>query len=73
MVRFVVAFCSCALILDSFLESSGLADVIFSIISFAVIFAILAVVMYISGNIVVIEKEQLYKAPLQFRFSELFS
>ncbi|MEJ2243461.1 MAG: hypothetical protein P8X87_02835 [Candidatus Bathyarchaeota archaeon] len=73
IVRFVVPVCSSAFSLDFFLESSKVSDVIFSIISFAVIFAILAVVMYISGNIVVGEKEQLYKAPLQFRFSELCS
>ena len=61
MVRLVVAFCSSALILDSFLESSGLADVIFSIISFAVIFAVLSAVLYVSGNIVVGKKRTTLK------------
>ena len=61
VVRFVVAFCSSALILDSFLESSGLADVIFSIISFAVIFAVLSAVLYVSGNIVVGKKRTTIK------------
>ena len=57
----MVAFCSSTLILDSFLESSGLADVIFSIISFAVIFAVLSAVLYVSGNIVVGKKRTTLK------------
>lgn len=47
------AFSNCAFILDTFLEPSGLTDVVFSIISFAVIFAVLSVVLYVAGNIVV--------------------
>ena len=52
----MVAFGSSTLIVDAFLESSGLADVVFSVISFAVIFAVLSIVLYISGNIVVGKK-----------------
>ncbi len=61
MVKFVVDFCSSNLILDSFLESSELADVVFSIISFAVIFTVLSVVLYIAGNIVVGKKRTTLK------------
>lgn len=61
MVRFVVAFCSSILLLDSFLGSSELADVVFSIISFAVIFVVLSGVLYVAGNIVVGRKRTCIK------------
>ncbi len=47
--------------MEAFLESSGLSDVIFSIISFAVIFAVLSAVLYVSGNIVVGKKRTTIK------------
>jgi len=50
-----------ALVLDAFLESAGLVDVVFSIISFTVIFAILSAVLYLSGNIVVGKKRTCLK------------
>ena len=61
MVRLVVAFCSSALVLDAFLDSSGLSDLVFSVIYFAVIFAVLSAVLYVSGNIVVGKKRTTLK------------
>ena len=42
-----------ALIADTLLLPSELTDILFSIISFAIIFAVLSVVFYLAGNIVV--------------------
>jgi hypothetical protein len=42
-----------ALMLDTLLEPSGLTEIVFLIISFAIIFAVLAVVFYLAGNVVV--------------------
>ena len=42
-----------ALMLDTLLEPSGLTDLLFFIISFAIIFAVLSVVFYLAGNVVV--------------------
>jgi hypothetical protein len=47
--------------LDTFLEPSGLTDVLFLIISFTVIFAVLSGVLYIAGNIVVGRKRTTLK------------
>jgi hypothetical protein len=41
------------LILDTLLEPSGLTELIFSVISFAIIFAVLSVVFYLAGRVVV--------------------
>ncbi|MCW4015174.1 MAG: hypothetical protein NWF06_02280 [Candidatus Bathyarchaeota archaeon] len=42
-----------ALIMDTLLEQTGLEDIILSIISFVIIFAIMTVIFYVSGNAVV--------------------
>ena len=42
-----------ALTLDTLLEPSGLTELIFLIISFAIIFAVLSVIFYLAGNVVV--------------------
>ena len=42
-----------ALMLDTLLEPSELTDLLFFIISFAIIFAVLSVVFYLAGNVVV--------------------
>ena len=57
LVRSVLAVCCGAFLLDTFLEPSGLTDVLFSLISFAIIFVVLSVVLYVAGNIVVGRKK----------------
>ena len=42
-----------ALTLDTLLEPSGLTEALFFVISFALIFAVLSVVFYLAGNVVV--------------------
>jgi hypothetical protein len=42
-----------ALTLDTLLEPSGLTEVLFFALSFAIIFAVLSVVFYLAGNVVV--------------------
>jgi hypothetical protein len=42
-----------ALTLDTLLEPSGLTEILFFILSFAIIFAVLSVVFYLAGNVVV--------------------
>ncbi len=42
-----------ALMLDTLLDPSGLTEVLFFIISFAIIFAAMSVVFYLAGNVVV--------------------
>jgi hypothetical protein len=42
-----------ALTLDTLLEPSGLTEILFLAISFALIFAVLSVVFYLAGNVVV--------------------
>jgi hypothetical protein len=42
-----------ALTLDTLLEPSGLTEVLFFVISFAIIFAVLSVVFYLAGAVVV--------------------
>jgi len=42
-----------ALTLDTLLEPSGLTELLFFIISFAIIFAVLSVVFYLAGTVVV--------------------
>ena len=42
-----------ALTLDTLLEPSGLTELLFLIISFAIIFAVLSVIFYLAGNVVV--------------------
>ena len=39
--------------LDTLLEPSGLTEILFFIISFAIIFAVLSVICYLAGNVVV--------------------
>ena len=48
-----MAVCGRVLFFDSFLDPSGLVDAVFSIISFALIFVVLSVVLYVAGNLVV--------------------
>lgn len=49
------------LIADSLLDPSGLTDLLFSAISFAIIFATLSVVFYVAGNIMVGTKKVCFK------------
>lgn len=42
-----------ALMVDMLLEPSGLTEILFFIISFAIIFAVMSVVFYLAGNVVV--------------------
>ncbi len=42
-----------ALMVETLFESSGLTELLFSVISFAIIFAVLSVVLYLAGNVVV--------------------
>jgi len=42
-----------ALIVDTLLPEFDLTEILFSVISFAIIFAVLSVVLYLAGNIVV--------------------
>jgi hypothetical protein len=42
-----------ALTLDTLLEPSGLTEVLFFVLSFAIIFAVLSVIFYLAGNVVV--------------------
>ena len=50
-----------ALTLDTLLEPSGLAEVLFFVISFAIIFAVLSVVFYLAGSIVVGRRRASFK------------
>ena len=50
-----------ALTLDTLLEPSGLTDLIFLIISFAIIFAVLSVIVYLAGNVVVGRRRARFK------------
>ena len=42
-----------ALMVETLLQPSGLTDLLFFIISFAIIFAVLSVIFYLAGNVVV--------------------
>jgi hypothetical protein len=42
-----------ALMVDTLLEPSGLTEILFFILSFAIIFAVMSVVFYLAGNVVV--------------------
>ena len=42
-----------ALMVGTFLEPSGLTEILFFILSFAIIFAVMSVVFYLAGNVVV--------------------
>ena len=42
-----------ALMVDTLLDPSGLTEILFFIISFAIIFAVMSVVFYLAGNVVV--------------------
>jgi hypothetical protein len=42
-----------ALTLDTLLEPSGLTELLFFVISFAIIFAVLSIIFYLAGNVVV--------------------
>ena len=42
-----------ALMVDMLLEPSGLTEILFFIISFAIIFAVMSIVFYLAGNVVV--------------------
>jgi hypothetical protein len=50
-----------ALTLDTLLEPSGLTELIFLIISFAIIFAVLSVIFYLAGNVVVGRRRASFK------------
>jgi hypothetical protein len=50
-----------ALTLDTLLEPSGLTEILFFIISFAIIFAVLSVIFYLAGNVVVGRKRASFK------------
>ncbi len=50
-----------ALTLDTLLEPSGLTELLFFIISFAIIFAVLSVVFYLAGNVVVGRRRASFK------------
>ncbi len=49
----MLAACIAALMLDTLLEPSGLTELLFFVLSFAIIFAVLSVVFYLAGNVVV--------------------
>jgi hypothetical protein len=49
----MLAASSAALMLDTLLEPSGLTEILFFVISFAIIFAVLSVVFYLAGFVVV--------------------
>ncbi len=42
-----------ALMMDTLLDPSGLTEILFFIISFAIIFAVMSIVFYLAGNVVV--------------------
>ncbi|MBN1784608.1 MAG: hypothetical protein JW815_02615 [Candidatus Bathyarchaeota archaeon] len=50
-----------ALQLGTLLEQSGLADLLFFVISFFIIFGVLSVILYLAGNIVVGTKRASFK------------
>ena len=50
-----------ALTLDTLLEPSGLTELLFLIISFAIIFAVLSVIFYLAGNVVVGRRRASFK------------
>jgi hypothetical protein len=50
-----------SLMLGTLLEPSGLTELLFFIISFAIIFAVLSVVFYLAGNVVVGRRRALFK------------
>jgi hypothetical protein len=50
-----------ALTLDTLLEPSGLTEVLFFVISFAIIFAVLSVVFYLAGTVVVGRRRASFK------------
>lgn len=52
-MTFMLAACIAALMLDTLLEPSGLTELLFFVLSFAIIFAVLSVVFYLAGNVVV--------------------
>ena len=49
----MLAASNAAFLLDTLLEPSELTDILFFVISFAIIFAVLSVVFYLAGNVVV--------------------
>ena len=49
----MLAALNAAFLLDTLLEPSELTDILFFVISFAIIFAVLSVVFYLAGNVVV--------------------
>ena len=53
-----------ALVLDTLLEPSVLTELFFSIISFAIIFAVLSIVFYLAVNIVVGRSKASFKDAL---------
>lgn len=57
----MLAACSGVLIADTLLEPSGLTELVFSVISFAIIFAVLTVVFYLAGRVVVGKKRANFK------------
>jgi len=49
----MLAACIAALTLDTLLDISGLTELLFFLLSFVIIFAVLSVVFYLAGNVVV--------------------
>ena len=50
-----------ALLMGTLLQPSGLTELLFSIISFAIILTVLSVVFYLAGNVVVGRRRALFK------------
>ena len=50
-----------ALMVETLLQPSGLTELLFSIISFAIILTVLSVVFYLAGNVVVGRRRALFK------------
>ena len=57
----MLATLNAALLLDTLLEPSELTDILFFAISFAIIFAVLSVVFYLAGNVVVGRSKATFK------------
>ena len=61
-MRSMLAACNGALILDALLEPSRLTELVFSVISFAIIFAVLTVIFYLAGRLVVEKRAKIKDA-----------
>jgi hypothetical protein len=60
-MRLMLAASSAALMLDMLLEPSELTEILFFVISFAIIFALLSVVFYLAGFVVVGRSKACFK------------